>query len=740
MAKLAVFASGEGTNFQALVDASRSGWLPAQVALLVASKKDIGALRRAKEAGIDSVVLEVSAFGSAEAYGAALAQACRDKGADFICLAGWLQLLPPSFIKAFPGRILNIHPALLPGFGGKGMYGLKVHQAVIESGAKVSGCTVHLVDEQYDNGPIVLQSPVPVAEGDTAETLAARVQEAEHYLYPKAARLFCEGRVQAEGRRVAVKPETAKPGQVKRALLSVSDKAGLIELARGLSRLGVEIVSTGGTAKALKAAGLFVRPLDTLTQSPEMLGGRVKTLHPKVHGGILFKRNDPEHVREAGANLIEPIDLVVVNLYPFAEAAKKHAAFEPELIEEIDIGGPTLVRAAAKNCDSVGVVTSPSDYAEVLKELEAKGELTLETRRRLARKAFLATAEYDAMIAQVLAEKAPGLPPSVELRLDKVQDLRYGENPHQAGALYRVRGSERPFEQLQGKELSYNNLLDAEGSWELACEFDEPAAAFFKHVTPCGAGTGLDLLEAYRRAWEGDTLSAFGGILAVNRPLDAAVAQAIGDFFLEVIVAPAFTPEALEILKKKKNLRLLVRKDKPGASLQLRVLGTEVLVQEPDRLLWSEAAAKPAVAAGAAAPAGAPAPWKVVTKRVPTAEEAQALRFAWPVCKHVRSNAIVVAAPGRTIGIGAGQMSRVDAVQVAAMKMQQYFKKNAAPPILAAASDAFFPFRDGVDEIAKLGATAIAQPGGSVRDDEVIAAADEYGMAMVFTGVRHFRH
>ncbi len=784
MAKLAVLASGEGTNFQAIVDAARSGWLSAQVAVLISSRKDAGALRRAREAGIETTVLEPTAFPTPEAYGEALAKACRDKGVDLICLAGYLPKLPDAVLKAFPGKVLNIHPGLLPAFGGKGMYGRKVHEAVIAAGAKVTGCTVHIVDEEYDHGPIVLQATVPVADGDTPETLAARVLEVEHHLYPKAVKLFCEGRVHLEGRMVRIKPETAKSGQVRRALISVSDKTGVIELARELARLGVELVSTGGTAKALAAAGLYVRPLGTMTHWPEMFGGRVKTLHPAVHGGILFRRDDPEHAREAAQHMIEPIDLVVVNLYPFAEAAKKHRAFEPELIEEIDIGGPTLVRGTAKNCDSVAIVTSPADYGAVVEELKSKGELSLETRRNLARKAFQSTAAYDAEIARALSTAADGarFPAALDLRLDKVQDLRYGENPHQAGALYRVSGSERPFEQLQGKELSYNNLLDAEGAWGLVQELDGPAAVIFKHVTPCGAGAGRTIVEAYRRAWEADGVCAFGGILALNRPLDAEVAKAIGEFFLEVIVAPEFTPEARELLQRKKNLRLLERRPGEAAALEYRVVGTEVLVQEPDKALWAAQNPSPPPSPtsgrgsslgvlrhqvslaprqrGRGEPGGLPHEpgrgggrlgkdegggegadlWKVVTRRAPTPEESEALRFAWPVSKYTRSNAIVVATSVQTLGIGAGQMSRVDAVQVAAMKLAQYAQRKPIPATLAAASDAFFPFRDGIDELAKLNVTAIAQPGGSVRDEETIKAADERGMAMVFTGMRHFRH
>ncbi|MCX5787522.1 MAG: bifunctional phosphoribosylaminoimidazolecarboxamide formyltransferase/IMP cyclohydrolase [Elusimicrobia bacterium] len=517
---------------------------------------------------------------------------------------------------------------------------------------------------------------------------------------------------------------------MRRALVSVSDKAGLAEFCRGLFDLGVEIVSTSGTARALREAGIEVRSLDTVTGYPEILQGRVKTLHPKIHGGILLRRNDPEQAQEAAALGLEPIDMVVVNLYPFAAAAARaQSPYSREVIEQIDIGGVTLIRAAAKNFEDVAVVVSPADYGAVLKELEvSQAQLALETRRRLALAAFQHTAGYDAMISSAWNEgqkplPAAGLerfPQRLTVSLEKTQDLRYGENPHQRAALYAPRGR-TSFEQLHGKELSYNNLLDAAGTWDAASEFPAPAVAFFKHVTPCGMATGKTLLEAFEKAWACDPLSAFGGVLAVNRPFPKEVAELLANRFVEVITAPEFEPEALALLKKKPNLRLLVRREPPSHDVQLRSVGAEVLATEPDRMTFGDSL-------------------KVVTKRAPTKEEEAALRFAWVACKHVKSNAIVLAGTDATVGIGAGQMSRVDSVLLAGVKYRTYLKDHPAPEPLVLASDAFFPFKDGLEAAATLGISAVIQPGGSVRDAEVIQAADEHNLAMVFTGMRHFRH
>ncbi|MBI5630638.1 MAG: bifunctional phosphoribosylaminoimidazolecarboxamide formyltransferase/IMP cyclohydrolase [Elusimicrobia bacterium] len=729
MTKIAVFASGEGTNLQALINACAARRIPGQIVLVVSNKAEAGALRRAKRAGIEAVVSSPKDFSTPEEYNANLAQLCRERGVELLCLAGFMLQLKAPLLKAYAWRILNIHPALLPAFGGPGMYGARVHEAVLKAGVRVSGCTVHFVDEFYDHGWIAAQATAPVLPSDTAETLSARVRTQEHWLYPKVVRLFCEGRLEATESGVRTLPShNDKSSRVKRALISVSDKTGLAEFARGLEDMGIEIVSTSGTAKALQEAGIEIRPLDTVTGFPEILAGRVKTLHPNIHGAILLRRKDPSQAREAELFGIEPIDLVVVNLYPFAlTAAKASSPFQQDVIEQIDIGGVALIRAAAKNFEDVAVLVSPSDYGPVLHELESRqGQLGLETRKRLALTAFQHTAEYDAMISASWAGSAvragEKFPAVLTVRLSKIQDLRYGENPHQKAALYAWQDQTAPAaRQLQGKGLSYNNFLDAYGTWDAVNEFDGPAAVIFKHVTPSGIGRGATLLEALRQAWACDPLSAFGGVISFNREVGADVAQELAQRFVEVIVAPGFSPEALALFAQKKNLRLLLRQAPPSGALILRSIGSEVLVSDPDRAAFGP-------------------DWKVATKRAPTKAEEEALRFAWLAAKHVKSNAIVLAGPEATVGIGAGQMSRVDSVHMAGVKYKIYLRDNPPPAALVLASDAFFPFRDGVDAASTLGISAIIQPGGSVKDQEVIAAADEHNLAMVLTGMRHFRH
>jgi phosphoribosylaminoimidazolecarboxamide formyltransferase/IMP cyclohydrolase len=528
--------------------------------------------------------------------------------------------------------------------------------------------------------------------------------------------------------------------RVRRALLSVTDKTGLVEFARALAGHGVELVSTGGTARALRDAGLAVRDISDLTGFPEMLDGRVKTLHPKVHGGILHVRGSEEHVAAVEAHGIQPIDMVVVNLYAFEKTASRAGVAFSDVIENIDIGGPSMVRSAAKNFEDVAIVTSAGDYTAIANELAANGgALGRATRWRLAKAAFAVTAAYDAGIASVLesiAEPAAhgeaavfdrdAMPPAVRVIDPLKMVLRYGENPHQHAALY-VDGSGRGIasaRQLQGKELSYNNIVDLDACWELVSEFDaaeDAAVAIIKHTNPCGAATGETVLEAYQRALAADPVSAFGGVIGINREVDADAAEEIAKLFVEAIVAPAFTAEALARFSEKKNLRLL------EIATGGHHAGRRALKQVSGGFLMQDADVEPSKAE-----------WKVVTERAPSAEEMRALKFAWTVCKHVKSNAIVYArydrGHGQTVGIGAGQMSRVDAARFGAMK--------AALPMAGtvAASDAFFPFADGLETVAAAGALAVVQPGGSVRDGEVIEAANKLGVAMVFTGVRHFRH
>lgn len=561
--------------------------------------------------------------------------------------------------------------------------------------------------------------------------------------------------------------------RIRRALISVSDKTGIVDFARELKRFNVEIISTGGTAKTLRDAGIAVRDVSEVTGFPEMMDGRIKTLHPRIHGGLLALRDDAKHLAAMGEHGIEPIDMVVVNLYPFEETIARKNVELAEAIEQIDIGGPAMLRSAAKNFRHVAVVSTPESYALVTEELsEQNGSLSLQTRGELATAAFGFTAAYDFSIANYLMQQlAPeeyesvmqelaglGLDDDDEvddeefedldeitqaqetieadeqytLSCSKLEDLRYGENPHQTAALYDLiaedaRGEVDDVtaelsgianaELLSGKEMSFNNYVDADAAWELVCDFPQTACAIIKHTNPAGAAVADSVAEAYRRALACDPVSAFGGIVAFNVEVDEATARALTDIFIEVIVAPDFSAAALEVLRAKKNLRLLRVWERVGASaLEFKQISGGMLIQTRDTHQLEEG------------------DLKVMTKRKPTESEISDLLFAWTVCKHTKSNAIVYAREGQTIGVGAGQMSRVDSVKLGAMRAQLDVKSSVL------ASDAFFPFRDGLDEAAKHGITAVIQPGGSVRDAEVIAAADEHDLAMVFTGIRHFKH
>jgi phosphoribosylaminoimidazolecarboxamide formyltransferase/IMP cyclohydrolase len=514
----------------------------------------------------------------------------------------------------------------------------------------------------------------------------------------------------------------------KLALLSVSDKRGLAEFAACLVRdHGYTLLSTGGTAKMLAGRGLPVTEVGDHTGFPEIMEGRVKTLHPKIHGGLLARRDSPQHLAEAEANAIELIDLVAVNLYPFEETVARPGVEFDEAVENIDIGGPSMLRSAAKNHASVTVICDPSDYGEVLAALGAGGAPLSALRRRLALKVFQRTAAYDGAIARYLESQASdpdldalaGFPPTLSMTWKRSQTLRYGENPHQKAALY---GTFREhYEQLQGKELSYNNILDISSATYLIGEFERPTVAILKHTNPCGVGSAETPEEAWAKAYATDRQAPFGGIIIVNRTLDGGLAALIADIFTEVIIAPRFSPEALALLGKKRNLRLMVAKEGlgPDALQEIRSVVGGVLVQDRDRMLGSRAA------------------FKVVTRRPPTAEEWESLMFGWKVCKHVKSNAIVYCRSEQTLGIGAGQMARVDSSRIAVWKAGEAGLDLRGSTV---ASEALFPFADGLVAAADAGATAAIQPGGSVRDEEVIRAADERSMAMVFTGIRHFRH
>jgi phosphoribosylaminoimidazolecarboxamide formyltransferase / IMP cyclohydrolase len=539
--------------------------------------------------------------------------------------------------------------------------------------------------------------------------------------------------------------------KINRALISVSDKTGVVDFARSLKDFNVEIISTGGTAKILREAGIEVRDVADVTGFPEMMDGRVKTLHPRIHGALLAVRDNAEHVAAMKAHGIEPIDMVVVNLYPFEQTIKREEVTLEEAIEQIDIGGPAMIRSAAKNWEDLVVVTSPVDYSVIDKELsDNSGAVTRTIRKRLAQQAFLRTATYDATICAYLnfsEQKQSGigaitmgslsaaeanidrpefsletyrgsLPSSASWSISKVANLRYGENPHQLGALYQTasRHGVGDAELLSGKEMSFNNYVDADAAWQLVCDFEEMACAIIKHTNPAGVGLGNTGEEAYRKALATDPISAFGGIVAFNHPVDEAAARAVIEIFTEVVIAPEYTDGAFEVLSTKKNLRVLRATPNQSSGLEYKQISGGMLVQTKDSRKLK------------------PEDLKVVTNRQPTEEEIRALLFAWTVCKHTKSNAIVYAREAQTVGIGAGQMSRVDSVKLGAMRAQLPIKGSVL------ASDAFFPFRDGIDQAAKYGISAVIQPGGSVRDEEVIAAANEHGLSMVFTGIRHFKH
>ncbi len=738
---VAVGVSGQGSNLRVLAAAARRGWLGARIALVVADRP-CPALEWAREQSLPTALLRPGEHVDARGWDHALRLVLEEHGVHAVVLAGFLRVIGPETLDAFPGRILNLHPSLLPLFPGA-----HAVRDALAAGVRVSGVTVHLVDEVLDGGPILLQEAVPVLPGDDEASLLARLHEVEHRLLPRAVALLVGGAVtvREDGRAVVDLDRAAALPAPRRALLSVSDKTGLAALGRGLDALGFELVSTGGTARALREAGLEVTDVAAVTGVPEMLDGRVKTLHPRVAAGVLADLRRAAHRAQLAGEGIDPFELVVVNLYPFGAAAAQPGIPLDELVEEIDIGGPTLVRAAAKNHASVGILTDPADYPVVLEELRAQGRLDLATRRRLAVRAFRHTAEYDALIAAELPRRftageeggmaptqsvaaAERLPARLTLHLERVLELRYGENPHQRAAAYRLPGTPaeagpfaRGVDLRQGKPLSYNNLLDASAAAAAARDLRGPACVIVKHGNPCGAAEAAGMLEAWERALSGDPESAFGGVVALTRPVDAVLAERLTGMFLEVVVAPGVEPDAELVLARRPGLRVVVdpHLGQPPAEpgLEFRSAGGGVLVTESDT--------RP----------DDPATWRQVTARAPDARERRDLELAWRLVRHVRSNAIVLVRDGTLVGTGAGQMSRVDSARLAVQK---------AGPVRAAgavcASDAFFPFPDGLLVCAEAGVTAFVQPGGSLRDPDVIAAAEAAGVAMLLTGVRHFRH
>ena len=633
---------------------------------------------------------------------------------ELVVCAGFMGVLTRGFLARFPSRVLNLHPSLLPAFPGAAR-----DRGRLAAGVSETGVTVHLVDEVLDGGPIVAQDRVPVDYDETPEGLRARIHAAEHRLLPAVVEDVRPRRPRSRRHRKEGPHVT-----VKRALISVSDKTGLLELAHGLVELGVELIATTGTAAYLSEHNLASTRVEDLTGVAEMLGGRVKTLHPSVHGALLARRDNDGDQASLAEHGIEPIDLVIVNLYPFRHVAARKESSEGDIVEAIDIGGPAMVRAAAKNFAAVAVLVDPERYGFVLDELrESAGDLSLDTRRELAAEAFAHTAGYDIAIANWFSD-TESFPERHLSELVKVTDLAYGENPHQRAAYYMDAGARRHLlsmvTQHGGKQLSFNNLLDLDAATTLAQEFTVPACVIVKHGNPCGVALAATPEEAYRKALAADPQSAFGGVVAVNRPLSRELAELVAEQFVEVLHAPGYGEGAVDLLRERlKNLRLLEsderRRPTPGERDSHRVLGG-LLIQ--DRDTESEDRDTMEVVAGAA----------------PTEREWGDLLFAWRVVKHVRSNAIVIARDTATVGIGAGQMSRIDSTRLALGK--------ALSPVAGAvlASDAFFPFADGVQAALDAGVRVIIEPGGSKRDDEVIAAVEAAGGTLVFTGRRHFSH
>jgi phosphoribosylaminoimidazolecarboxamide formyltransferase / IMP cyclohydrolase len=749
--RLAIGVSGAGSNLRALATAAEGLPLTIGEVVMVFADRECPAVEWAREHGLDTALVP----GSDDAVlGSVLAGA----GAETVVLAGYMRVIGPTVLAAYPGRILNVHPSLLPAFPGA-----HAVRDALAHGVKVTGVTVHLVDESLDGGPIVVQEAVPVLPGDDEATLHARIQAVEHRLLPWAVAFVNSGAMSVEGRSTTIHLGGAEENidlPRRRALLSVSDKSGLVPFARRLVASGYELVSTGGTATVLREDGLPVTDVSAVTGFPEMLDGRVKTLHPRIHAGILANGFSREHRQTLISMMIAPFGLVVVNLYPFAAAAERPGITLPELIEEIDIGGPSLIRAAAKgHWGGPMVVTSPARYDQVIAMIEGTREDHSALGEALVIEAFRHTAAYDARIAAELPRflandwkrayqplpDEPGLPgatdpypPSLTIGLEKVETLRYGENPHQPAARYRRPGStladglfgvDRP--PLQGKALSYNNVLDAGAVSALGRALRGPAVAIVKHTNPCGAAERGSLLDAWSAALEADPVSAFGGVVALTREVDRAVAEALTSIFLEIVVAPSFTAGALEVLATKPNLRVLIDEalasDEPvpaGAADpigSIRTVGGAVLVTAPDVI--------PDTAAT----------WECATRRIPTPDEQLDLDLAWRLVRGVTSNAIVLVRDRRLVGMGSGQTSRVDAARQAVAKSIAMLGPTSTIGA-ACASDAFFPFPDAVEACLEAGVRAFAQPGGSVRDAEAIAAVDAVDGTMLITGVRHFRH
>ena len=745
MPRLAVGVSGAGSNLRALAASAARGELGVDIALVFADRS-CAALDWAAEQGLETALVP---GGDDETVAETLAAA----GIDLVALAGYMRIVGPRTIAAVGGIIVNTHPSLLPAFPGA-----HAVEEALAHGVVISGCTVHFVDATLDGGPIIAQESVPILPGDDRATLQDRIRAVEHRLLPRCVALLAAGALSADGRRVAIDAARAAAAmpRPRRALLSVSDKTGLVGFAGRLVTLGFELVSTGGTARALRDAGLPVTDVAAVTGFPEMLDGRVKTLHPRVHAGILADQRLVAHREALALAAISPFEVVVVNLYPFAAAADRDGIELDALVEEIDIGGPSMVRAAAKNHASVAIVTAPSRYADVIDALEAeegRAPIPVGLRAALAVEAFRHTAAYDARIADELPGRMaqaglelpdwPGFPgasdpypPTLTIGLEKVDTLRYGENPHQPAARYRRPGPNAeagPFADgaapLQGKALSHNNVLDAAAASSIARQLRGSACVIVKHTNPCGAAERATLLEAWEAALAGDPVAAFGGVVALRGTVDRAVAERLVSIFLEVVVAPGFDAGALEILATKPNLRLLIDRGlDPGtgpsaasALAGVRSAGGAFLITAPD--------VEP----------DDPSTWTVATRRGPIGREVADLDLAWRLARGISSNAIVLVKDGALIGMGSGQVSRLDAARQAVEKARRFAGEEALRGA-ACGSDAFFPFPDAVEVCLEAGVTAFVQPGGSIHDARAVDAADATGATMLMTGIRHFRH
>jgi phosphoribosylaminoimidazolecarboxamide formyltransferase/IMP cyclohydrolase len=699
--RIAILASGNGSNAQRIVEYFHDSNL-ARVVIVLTDNPEAGVIARAASLGIPCAVMPKTTVRD----GAEMRALLQSHHIDFVVLAGYLRLVPEAVVRHYAGRIVNIHPALLPKFGGRGMHGMHVHTAVLAAGETVSGITIHHVNARYDEGAIIFQAQLAIQQGWSADELAAAIHVLEHtHFAPVIEQLLLA--LPASTPHIMVK----KPHS---ALISVYHKDGLAEIAQSLHRLGVQLISTGGTASFLRDLGLPVSEVADLTDYPSILGGRVKTLHPKVFGGILARRAEAGDVATLEEYAIPEIDVVIVDLYPFEDTVASGAA-EHEIIEKIDIGGISLIRAAAKNYKDVIVVPSRAHYAEFHRLLDAQGGFTLEQRRQFAAEGFDVSSHYDGHIYNYLS----GGKGSLKLSIPQHQPLRYGENPHQSAEFFGDLSA--LFDQLQGKALSYNNLLDVDAAVNLLADFSGgvPFFAIFKHTNPCGAATGASLKEAWDRALACDPVSAFGGILVCNGVLDVDVAQAIDEIFFEVLIADDFTAAALEVLTKKKNRILLRRKAAALPSHTLRTAVNGVLVQQKDTHPID------------------PAQWVDKTSHLTPVAAYEDILFGEKLGKHLKSNAIAIVAGGQLIGSGAGQTSRVDALQQALAKAQA---KGFSLTGAVLYSDAFFPFKDCAEIAHQAGVRILAEPGGSIRDQETIDYCETHDMSLIFTQYRHFKH